>query len=424
VRILFVTNLYPPLHMGGYEIGCREVAERLQARGHEVHVLTSTYGLRRPRRDGHVSRTLYPDPAWTLPQPAAGLLAGAKAVGRVVPPVATAGEALWLLYKETHNQRAFRHLVRRLEPDLIYAWNFAGISISLLFLARSLGLPTCAFVSDHWLAGWKNDLWYQSLARTSAGALRFDPRRRLPAARIILASQPEPLLDRVQFVSDHIRTEALGEGPPVGHAETIHWGVDLRRFRAVKREGPARRLLYVGQIVRHKGVHTIIEALASLPARVTLTIMGDSTEPGYMSLLQREIANYGVGNRVTFTGVVAHEQVGQAYREHDVLLFPSVWQEPFSIGLLEAMASGMPVVATLTGGTSEVIQSGHNGLAFEPEDAAGCANAVKMLLSDPALSDRLGKAARETVAGRFDLDSMVDKIEDSLTRTVRPNNRP
>jgi glycosyltransferase involved in cell wall biosynthesis len=103
----------------------------------------------------------------------------------------------------------------------------------------------------------------------------------------------------------------------------------------------------------------------------------------------------------------------QVYRSHDALVLPSIWDEPFSIGLLEAMASGLAVVGTTTGGSREILADGINALTFSPGDAEALATQIGRLTSAD-LRQRLGRAARRTVEERFTLAAMLERIEEFL----------
>src|SRR5215212_7442873 len=102
LRVVVVTNYYPPHFIGGYELGCRDIVEALKSRGHQVRVLTSTYKVDQPQTDGEVYRWLRLSEWWTP-----NLLRDLAAV----------------LRKEVTNQQAFRQLCREFEPDLVYMWN-------------------------------------------------------------------------------------------------------------------------------------------------------------------------------------------------------------------------------------------------------------------------------------------------------------
>ena len=400
LRICVVTNYYPPHFIGGYELGCRDIVEALKRRGHQVRVLTSTYKVDQPQTDGEVYRWLQIGQWWTP-----NLLRDLAAV----------------LRKETTNQKAFRQLCREFEPDLVYMWNPVGISLSIVSVAQQLGLPVCYFVSDHWLEEWQTDPGYRTWEKQKAGIRRpFLWKAVLRLLNVLNLAHPPapPSLDCVQFVSECLKRDALKKGQDVANAQVIHWGVDAERFQMTEKPQQLKRLLFVGQVTRHKGVHTAVEALNLLVKSghetATLTIVGDSAAKDFQADLRRMISSYQLDKHVRFTGQVQREDTPRIYQEHDVLIFPSVWDEPFSITVLEAMASGLAVVGTATGGSGEILEDGVNALIFEKENAQQCADCVARLFSDQQLFEQVRRRGRCTIEQKHQLEQMVDTIEHSL----------
>src|SRR5262245_45601618 len=240
-KILVLSSLYPPHHVGGYELGCRDVVEALKRRGHTIKVLTSTYGVGRAMSDGQIYRWLQSDLGWSFES--------------------SADNRVKLVAKEVRNRRAFRRLAAEFRPDLVYIWPIRYISLSLALMAQRAGLPVCYYVSDNWLADWESiDRWMQQPRHP----VRRHGKRLLGLVVEALGGRTAGAtldLRHVQFTSEHIKRAALAAGKPVQHAAVIHWGVDLNRFsyRHATRPG-ARRILYVGQLAQVKGVHTAIAA--------------------------------------------------------------------------------------------------------------------------------------------------------------------
>jgi len=110
-------------------------------------------------------------------------------------------------------------------------------------------------------------------------------------------------------------------------------------------------------------------------------------------------------------------------QQYDVLVFPSIWEEPLARMVQEAMATGVVVVGTTTGGTREILVEGETGLTFEPEDAAALARRVEELSNDRALMARLAQNARSKVTRQFDIRHTVDEIEEHLAEvaSMRPH---
>ena len=396
MRVLVLSNFYPPYYIGGYELGCRDVVEGLKARGHDVRVLTSTYMVDGPRQDDGVYRFLDID----------SLSNGHSShLNRV-------------LKKEMRNRQAFKQVCEDFKPDLLYVWNATHISISNVLKAQEMKIPVCYFVSDYWLSKWETDSWYSIKDRHPR---RFYRRIAWRAIKPILSMygllpQKSLNLNRVQFASHYLKRTAEESGKQAANGIVIHWGTDVERFPFNDSPPGAMRLLYVGQVTSHKGVHTAVEALKLICEQpkfkqATLTIVGG---PDYEGRIARLVSSLGLSGSVSFTGMVARERLPEIYREHDILVFPSVWDEPFSITLLEAMSSGLAVVSTNTGGTPEILIDEMNALIFPKEDARACASQVLRLLTDGRLFESIRREGRRTVEENFRLESMIDKIEASL----------
>ncbi len=402
MRILVISNLYPPFHVGGYELGCQDVVKGLKDREHIVKVLTSTYGIQRRCDDGEAYRWMEADLGWTTHSPVQHTLR----LGR----------------KEVTNLRAFRLLCSEFEPDVLFAWNLTHISISVIYAAQRMGIPVCYFVSDNWLSRWETDAWY---------ALEHQPPRLRHhrylvkvlrwISRVSGLSLPADFLDLsdVVFASRYLKDYALERGRSVAGAKVIHWGVDLDRFAMRNTSNNPTRLLYVGQLVKHKGVHTAIEALRVLVHRyklesASLTIVGGTLFPEYETHLRQLISFYGLEPNAAFTGPIRRESLPSIYQKHDILIFPSIWDEPFSITLLEAMSSGLAVVGTATGGSSEILEHEVNSLVFPKEDARACATQILRIMGNRQLFETIRQNGRRTVEQRFMLESTIQRIEDSL----------
>ena len=256
------------------------------------------------------------------------------------------------------------------------------------------------------------------VGKTEAGySASFSLERRVKVIESLNLSHPPapPSLRHVQFVSECLKRDALQKGQDVANARVIHWGVDADRLQMTEKPEQLKRLLFVGQVTRHKGVHTAVEALNLLVQSghetATLTIVGDSAAKDFQAQLRRMISSYQLEKHVQFTGLVQREDTPRIYREHDVLIFPSVWDEPFSITVLEAMASGLAVVGTATGGSGEILEDGVNALIFEKENAEQCAGCIARLFSDQQLFEQVRRRGRCTIEQKHRLEQMVDTIE-------------
>lgn len=407
VKILAVSNFYPPHFIGGYELGCRDVVDRLQKRGHEVRVLTSTYGVNRPVVEGHVYRWMRADPRGPR-----GIRGYVRAVRQAVA-----------------NERALDRVLGHFHPDLIYIWNPRYSGTAICWGAERTGVPVVYYVSDSWLSQVEADPVI-GLLRSIGGSWRLRLLRLVAAAylRIGGVSPRGPLrLRLVHFCSRFLWNQATEAGVHCRQAEVIHWGVDLLSVVPATPTWRPSRLLYVGQIAEHKGFHTALEAFAAfardVEPRATLTVAGAYTFPEYEERMACLIDQLGVADRIRFLGQLPRQQLAEVYAAHDVLIFPSSWNEPFSITLVEAMAAGLPVVTTLTGGTGEIARDCENVVVFPAGSSDGCTAAMRRLHEDHELFERIRSNARCQVIQSYDIEHMVDRIEQSLMKVI-PNGVP
>lgn len=401
MRILFLSNFYPPARPGGYTQWCHEVAERLAERGHTIGVLTSRHEREKaPANEQNIYRLLHLEGDLAYYQPL----------------------QFFKKWKKQHreNLESLERIINEFSPDLIFVWGMWALSKALPALAEQR-LPgrVVYYLSDYWPAAsdmhttyWKSPVHH---------ALMRLPKRVLSnIAMSILAKEAQPALQlqHVICVSARVRDLLVEAGIPIQHARIIHGGTDTERFAKLgNRESSSQhlKLLYAGQLVHHKGVHTSIEAMARLVNRqklhqLSLTLVG-SGHPDYEASLRNLIQRERLGDFVTFYGPVSKDKMPGLLQKYDVLIFPSIYEEPLARMTQEAMAAGLVVVGTTTGGTKEILRDGETGLTFAPEDADGLADQITRLLGNPDFCSRLAQAGRQTVFEQFTLEKMVADIE-------------
>jgi glycosyltransferase involved in cell wall biosynthesis len=183
--------------------------------------------------------------------------------------------------------------------------------------------------------------------------------------------------------------------------------------------GAPLRLLYVGGLWEGKGPQTAVRALGLLKragvTKLHLDVCGSGT-PAFLSFLQGVVAEEDVASQVTLHGFVDRAVVRDFCQSHDVLVFPSQWDEPFAAVPVEAMSTGMAVVATTAGGTPEAVTDGETGLLVPPADPQALAAAIRRLADDPDLRRRLGAAAARVATERFSFERYVDRLESRYLR--------
>jgi glycosyltransferase involved in cell wall biosynthesis len=139
----------------------------------------------------------------------------------------------------------------------------------------------------------------------------------------------------------------------------------------------------------------------------------------YAARLHQIAEQYGVTDKVSFLGWQPHDKMPEIMAQCDVLVLPTENQEPFARVVLEAMASGLAVISTLTGGTGEIVQPGVTGLIFPTGDSGALAQQIQHLAMNSQLRVRLATTAQHLVLERFSLNRMVDNCERLLLEANR-----
>jgi glycosyltransferase involved in cell wall biosynthesis len=383
MRVLAITNMYPPHHYGGYELLCEGAMQHLAERGDEVTVLTTTV-----QRDG-------------VPDPPGGAIGVRRELRMwwddhvlLSPPLPARART------EAHNQRTLGAALDAVRPDVVSIWNMGGMSMGLLATIERRGTPVVFHLCDDWLVyGPRLDAW----SRLFGGS-----RLRRAAGRVIgaLARVPSAPPDHAWpggyvFMSEATRAAALertGWSLPI--SGIMGGAIDTHDFPLAGGSIAPRpwrwQLLFVGRIESRKGPEPLVRALALMPPEATLRLIGPP-EPAYLPELEAVIESCGLADRVTL-GELPRAELRGAYASADVFVFPSLWAEPFGLVPIEAMACDTPVVASGTGGSAEFLVDGWNCLIAPPGDPTAIARCVERLAEDAALRAHLVAGGRQTAA--------------------------
>lgn len=408
MKILVLSNLYPPHAIGGYEERCRRTVEALQARGHDVRVVTSTHGIK----------------------PGSSAEAGVARRFRIhgffgQPWLPT--YRLFLL--ERHNHAVLRDEISSFAPDVIHVWNLGGLSKALMLTLEAWAGPVVYDVSDHWIArSLVADVWLRWWNGEAGGRLARTTRQvlhRTGVSRIVRRSAPYGSWDsirfrRVYFCSRALRDLTEGSGWKVGHGRVIPCAVDAARFAVRPDSDRFERLLFVGRLNDDKDPLTAIRALADLRSRgrrYVLDIYG-AGDADYVKLLREEVCRLDLEDRVSFLRA-APDDMPAIYARYDALLFCSAWAEPFALTPLEAMAAGLPVIGTPSGGSLELFRDRENSLVFPARDFRALADAVLWLDEHPEQRRTLAARGREDVQKNYRFEAIVDRIEQELETSCR-----
>jgi glycogen synthase len=432
VKILVLSNLYPPHHAGTHDFRCQSVVEALRLRGHQLFILTSNHGLREEEVSPDTARRLRLNNAF-----------GHPLVDRIFD----------LKALETLNHDALRESLAEFEPDLAYVSSLAGISKSLLFTLQRANCAIVYDVADGWLSDeLKGDPWLRwwnaaqlpladSMLRKSLEVSRqrdawdeVAPTRhirevtRLPQIFDGFHGGAEgraPIMpfrfDQMFFCSQALRARALQAGFPVEQAAIIYPGIPAKAYLTDPRplEQPVNRFVIFTRMHKESGIRTALHALQQVREKnpkAILNIYGQG-DSGYISQQRSFVVQQGLPVEFRSVSDPLRDMPG-VYRQHDAFLRTTEWDEPYDTLHLEAMAAGLPVIGTNVGGAAETLQHGVNAVTYAPGDAAGLAQAMLWLNQEPAARVQLAKAGQQDAVANYSDSVVIGRIEQFLTEAL------
>lgn len=190
----------------------------------------------------------------------------------------------------------------------------------------------------------------------------------------------------------------------------------------------AFELLFVGRLVERKGVHLLLDALATLPPerRVILNVVGDGPD---RAKLQAQADRLGLGGRAVFHGFVSKEELQRRLETCDAFVLPAVIDakgdtEGLGVVLIEAMSYARPVIASAAGGIVDIVRDGRNGFLVPPGDAAALAAAIVGMMDDPSAARALGLHGREDVERGFGWNVIADRLAEIYRRVATHSRAP
>lgn len=300
------------------------------------------------------------------------------------------------------------------QPDAVCWWSMGGMSLSLIEQVRRAHVAAVGVVCDSWMEyAPRFDRWTAGFRGRPGRYLApvFEKRVGVPAV-VELGAAAHWL-----FISEHTRDRSAAAEGPFLHSSVAHAGIDAGLFvPGLQRPSWEWRVLYCGRLEDRKGVHVVVEALASLPSSATLVLEGHG-EDEYVASLRAVADRLGVLDRVTFQ-YSPRAELPRLYADADVVVFPVQWDEPWGLVPIEAMAVGRPVVATGTGGSGEYLRDEENCLLYSPHSSGeALAEAITRLADDPELRERLVAEGFET-APKYTDRIYNDRIATALETAI------
>jgi len=443
MRILLISNGFPPRHWAGTETYTAGIAKELSRRGHEVHVLCVG-----DWESGPTHYNGYEDEEYQ-----------GVPVRRLNLNWKRAPDPFRYLYDNPHVARILKSHLKILQPDLVHVTSCETMSASVLRVTKEAQLPLVLSITDFWflcprisllrsdgeLCNGLTSAWeclrcqlrdskayrWPSQVLPEAGVSRLltnvsrHPRlTRLRGLRGLAGdmaarkaflrqalSWPDCRITASEYVRHIFETNGIKEEirvQPYGH--DLSW---LAQY-AGKSYSEVSRFGFIGQISERKGVHLLLKAGQLLRVRYggrfSLSIYGNlEKDPAYAASLRALAAGSA---DVKFCGTYPHEEMAAVFANLDVLIVPSLWHD-FPLVIHEAFASRTPVIATNLGGMAEVVEHEVNGLLFERADAQDLANKMSRFLDASDLPAKLATgigAVKSIEEGVSELESAYGEL--------------
>ncbi len=355
-RVLFCSNAYPPKFIGGAELIVEKHARALRSQGYEAAVFAGegqqTFGPRYALRQDEWNDV----PVWRVQLGYEDFAnTGVNFVNRPV-------------------EERFEEVLDAFRPDVVHCHNLIGLSVQLLHLARRRALRTGLTLHDHWMYCPRNTL-------VTPEGEACDPRRVCSCQKTLCDGQQHEIpiflragmmreiaaeVDFFHFPSNYLRRVYTAWGLPPEKCWVIPNGMELERFQQIPHRpaSPPVHLTFVGYLGQHKGVELLAETFAATPEneRLHLNIVGDGE---LRRPLAARVEDLGIADRVTFWNKVPNERMGEVYAQTDCLVLPSLWPENHPVSINEALACGIPVIASNSGGIPELVSHCQTGYLFE-----------------------------------------------------------
>jgi len=376
MKLLIINSEYPPIGAGAGNASAN-IARQLVELGNEVVVVTAGYeGLVQDEKVNGVRILRGPSSRKRVDR--------STALEQVVFMIGAAIRCLDLL-------RSFR-------PEAVLAFFGLPSGAVAWFLKSIFGIPYVVSLRGGDVPGFRPyDFWlYHRIA--------------VPWLRIVWHGA-----DAVVANSRGLRDLAKAFDPTVEIA-IVPNGVDHERFMTADRAWSVPRILSVGRIVHQKGLDLALMALAGLQDLAwEWRIAGDGPQLGS---LKQTIVREGLQERIHFLGWTRADALIKEYQAASLFVFPSR-HEGMPNALLEAMASGLPVIASRISGNEELVVSGETGLLVPPEDTDALRESLRALLTDEAARARMGRAAQIRAAEKFGWAAATSQYQQMLERAVR-----
>jgi len=391
MKIAIVSKDFPPNILGGGEISAYNLAQALSELGLDVHVITTTH-IEPLEKSKFILHPIIRDVQ--------------------LPGVLHYLRRNEVFYRESY-KAVSKFLAENRDTDVVHAMNMASIPGTVKAAVKHR-VPSVITINSHWLTCPTGTMLkpdgticdgncsimktfqcysHSPLSKMALGTL-YSPLQR--STRKKYASKADAVVSISKSIEEYVKQVINPK-----RSFVIPNIINADEYNVAPEEEYQSTLLFVGALIKPKGCEYLIRAMPDIVNEhpdAVLRILGDGAERAHLRELSAQLE---IEKNVRFEGAVPHEKVPLYYASTDIVVLPSTWPEPLSRIILEAMASGKPIVATKAGGTPDVIKQGENGILVDISNSKQIYEAILSLLSDESKRVDIGKKGKGTVEKMF-----------------------
>jgi len=412
MKILHVADFLPELHdrAGGAEFVARRIIHEQAAIGVKIDVVT-------------LPADKTPDnPPWQQHYEMHNLDPAAPKLAYAVKQLYFPADPL--------ARRDLKRIIAESRPDVVHYHNLHFAGLSVVSVAREMGIPSVWSIYDYWIFCpafmlLTND---DQLCTRGHGAHCVDciGTKRLPALKPVkkalfatrpqVFARPVAAVDNFVVLSEASRDLLQHHGVAPQRIETIPQYIWTEAAQCQQASTPKKgRMLYVGWVERRKGLHVVIggliQAAKDFP-ELHLDVLGLPANPEYQTEMEQWVADAGLTDRVNFRGKLSRDDLLQELQTAYLVCVPEQWENMSPVILTEAMAAGACVLASRVGGIRQFVEEGRSGLLAERTDESDWAEQMRYAMEHPEEVVAMGQAARQRALEVFDPDTLNQKLVD------------
>lgn len=379
MKILVLTNYYPPYYIGGYELACCDTVEFLKRAGHDVYVLTGNYKASSDKFQ-RVYRKL-------------------KYIDYSNPSFKDKNEI------EEFNFKTTNEVIAKVKPDLVYVWSLRLVSMSPVWALEKLKVKKIFEIGDFWMKGFLSNSFFSKIKRKVKETLPY-----FKSTKIKI----DPIISVSSWMKDEMK-EKYGSKKIF----QIPNGTKISQEKFTK-DNSTMRYMFCGRIDFTKGLDLAIKALGRLKdakkGDFEFHIYGEGDET-YIRKCKNLVSALHLESNVIFHG--KKNNLANEYKKNHVLLMPTRMREPFGLVLIEAMNYGVVSIATNAYGPKEIIEHKKDGFLFKESDLDDLSAQVMNVHKNWTLLEDIRENGYQKVETKFDLNIVKKDVEKVLLDVVK-----